>query len=61
MHQNNTKDYYLKCTNCGKIVSSVPFISDAIVRAYVECPECIAKGNNEQTKVEILQKIDKEK
>jgi len=30
------------CRNCGKSVSS-PVPKDTIVRAYVECPECIEK------------------
>ena len=35
---------YLCCSNCGKRVSSVPFVSEPIIRAYVECPECIQKS-----------------
>ena len=38
----NTK-LYLKCSRCGKVVSSVPFVSESLVRAYVECPECAGK------------------
>jgi DNA-directed RNA polymerase subunit RPC12/RpoP len=30
----------LKCSNCGKIVSS-PVPDNTIVRAWIECPECI--------------------
>ena len=52
----NKKDFYLRCSTCGKIVSSLPFVGDAIVMAYIECPECISKGNNKQTT-----KINKEK
>lgn len=40
---------YLHCQSCGKTVSTgfVPLITDTpdkgiIVRAYIECPECIA-------------------
>ena len=38
---------YLKCSRCGKIVSSVPFVSEAIVQAFIECTECISKNNKE--------------
>jgi hypothetical protein len=35
-------DAYLHCSKCGKRVSSIPFIrNDYVVRAFVECPECI--------------------
>jgi len=38
------KNLYLKCSTCGKRVSSVPFISEPVIRAYIECPECIQKS-----------------
>jgi endogenous inhibitor of DNA gyrase (YacG/DUF329 family) len=42
------KDFYLKCSTCGKVVSSVPFVSDPIVRAYVKCPECLQEDRLEK-------------
>lgn len=45
---------YLFCSNCGKIVSTgfVPIPTDTpdkgiIVRAWIECPECIEKKNDD--------------
>ena len=35
---------YLRCSTCGKRVSSVPFVSEPVIAAYVECPECIQKS-----------------
>lgn len=32
----------IRCTRCGKCVSS-PVPLDVVVRAWVECPECIEK------------------
>lgn len=34
--------YRVKCSNCGKSVSS-PLPIAVIVRAFVECPECIGR------------------
>ena len=37
----------LRCNRCGKPVSTlVP--TETIVRAWIECPECIAKGPNDK-------------
>ena len=33
---------YVRCSKCGQIVSQA-FPGDIIVRAYVECPECVEK------------------
>jgi len=45
---------YLHCNNCGKQVSSgyMPVPTDTpdkriIVRAWIECPECIGNKTNE--------------
>lgn len=35
-------DVKLKCSRCGKDVST-PVPIDTIVRAFIECPECINK------------------
>jgi len=43
---------YLFCHTCGKCVSSgfvpipVPGFKGLVVRAYIECPECIGKRND---------------
>lgn len=40
---------FLKCASCGKVVSGA-FESennDLVVRAYIECPECIEKSKNQ--------------
>lgn len=34
----------LRCGKCAKVVSTV-VTDDTIVRAWIECPECIEKGN----------------
>ena len=33
--------FRVRCSNCGKSVSS-PLVEPVIVRAWVQCPECIA-------------------
>jgi DNA-directed RNA polymerase subunit RPC12/RpoP len=38
----SAKEKRIWCMNCGKSVSS-PVPKGTVVRAYVECPECIAK------------------
>jgi DNA-directed RNA polymerase subunit RPC12/RpoP len=38
-----SKEFFLKCSRCGKKVSSVPFVREPIIRAWIECPECIQK------------------
>lgn len=50
MNKNNTndKDLYLRCSTCGKVVSNVPFISDPVIRAYIECPECVEEDRLEK-------------
>lgn len=40
----------IKCTRCGKGVSSeVP--NDTIVRAFVECPECCEKQEEKEARI----------
>jgi DNA-directed RNA polymerase subunit RPC12/RpoP len=34
--------YRIRCMNCGKSVST-PVPKETVVRAWVECPECIEK------------------
>jgi len=34
----------IKCTNCGNIVCSDEISNNAVIRAYIECPECIDKN-----------------
>ena len=34
----------IKCSRCGKSVSS-PVPLDTVVRAFVECPDCVTKGD----------------
>ncbi len=36
-------DERIHCDNCGKSVST-PVPKDTLVRAWVQCPECIEKG-----------------
>lgn len=33
---------HVSCSRCGKRVSNVVPVADLIVRAWVECPECVA-------------------
>ena len=45
----------LKCNKCGKKVSTeVPL--NTIVRAYIECPECVEE--DEKNESEIIDKIE---
>lgn len=37
------KTKQLKCTGCGKVVANFPIPEDGIVRAYIQCPECVEK------------------
>ena len=32
----------IRCGTCGKIVST-PVPDETVIRAYIECPECIEK------------------
>lgn len=60
--------YYIQCTKCGKRVSN--FVeTEIVVRAYVECPECVEKekepieklsgsSNTLYYQVEIVKKIN---
>ncbi len=42
----NDHEYRLGCATCGKSVSTaVPH--DTVVRAYIECPECIEQRSKE--------------
>ena len=34
--------HFIHCSNCGKAVST-PMTEGTVVRAWVECPECVAK------------------
>jgi DNA-directed RNA polymerase subunit RPC12/RpoP len=34
---------YIRCMKCGKVVSSAPIPSNIIIRAFIECPECVEK------------------
>lgn len=49
---------HVACSRCGKRVSNqvvVPGEDGLVVRAYVECPECIAtQASAEQSRVEVL-------
>lgn len=33
----------IRCSNCGKIVST-PVPKNTVVRAWVECPECLEEA-----------------
>ena len=50
-------------SKCGKSVSSVDIPSDTIIRAYIECPECLEKdgedssiANNNKMWIETMEK-----
>jgi hypothetical protein len=32
----------IRCCNCGKNVCSHELPDDAVIRAWIECPECVA-------------------
>lgn len=34
----------IKCSRCGSAVSNANISDDTIIRAYIECPECIDKS-----------------
>ena len=39
---------YVMCSRCGKRVSNI-VSEDIVVRAFVECPECIQGDDDEET------------
>lgn len=62
MSEENTT--FIRCSRCGKSVShifswpdDVPFI----VRAWVECPECLEKDDPEQTRRILLDAVEAHK
>ena len=47
-HKENLQEInYLHCSECGKQVSS-SFPRDVVVRAWIECPECLEKRESKQ-------------
>ncbi len=36
-------DHRVRCSKCGKNVSDFEIPEDGIIRAWIECPECIEK------------------
>lgn len=38
----------IKCTRCGKPVSSVEVPAGTVIRAFIECPECCEKQPDEK-------------
>jgi DNA-directed RNA polymerase subunit RPC12/RpoP len=45
----------IRCSRCGKIAST-PVPAETIVRAYIECPECVA-GSTEPSNDEFLKSL----
>ena len=45
--------YYLKCSRCGRVVSSViPGGAERVaIRAWIECPECIAAKSDVEQRI----------
>ena len=49
---------YLRCIECGKKVSNkVP--DDIVFRAIAICPECIQKGDSQETRLPTLDEAEK--
>lgn len=54
--------WYVKCSKCGKSVSN-ELDRDVVVRAYVECPECVESDVKETDDLnyklkEIIETVD---
>ena len=47
----------IRCSRCGKPVSTAVPV-DTVVRAFIECPECIKNSNNNQMKEKTLHNSD---
>ena len=51
--------FFVHCSRCGKAVSNdLPY--EGIVRAYVECPECLGKEDPEKVEPLTQEKFSKE-
>lgn len=48
---------HVHCSSCGKSVSGVDDELGLVVRAYVECPECIEAGQGDSGVVEALERL----
>ena len=49
MIRNKTKlTKQIQCSNCGEVVST-PVPTNTVIRAWVECPECIEKKDKEKS------------
>ena len=50
---------HVSCTKCVKRVSN-DVVGDLIIRAYVECPECVESGECESSDSESNMEVDGE-